>query len=303
MKVVSIKSASKFFLFFLFSSLMLTGCRPISRSPETNQPQPGTGSIYPVLLGQDETRRERALETWNTITRAQGISNAPAPTLHPVTGAIVSLPQPSNQPFLLPKVGEGVPMREDEIRESLRRFLKDGGALLCGSSPQQLSLTERTDETDGTKRAVYQQQIFRYPLRGDFGKIEIVFKASRQIIGIKSMCLPYSENLQRMISELRPNSEITPESLVAKIKGQTVTIKNEDGSATVETITVNNENEINVQELVVYSQETTSNSTGIELHLAWAVKLSNKAMAYYDAQTGNLLAATAIRVLSSVTSN
>lgn len=299
MKVVSIKSASKFLLFILFSSLMLSGCRPVSRSPETNQPRPT--NIYPVLLGQDESRRERALETWNTITRTQGISNAPAPTLHPVTGTIISLPQFSNQPFLLPKVGEGVPMREDEIRESLRRFLKEGGALLCGSSQQQLSLTERTDETDGTKRAVYQQQIFRYPLRGDFGKLEIVFTASRQIVQIKSMCLPYSENLQRMVSELRPSSEITPESLVAKIKGQTVTIKNEDGST--ETIIINNETEISVQELVVYSQETANNSTGIELHLAWSVKLSNKAMAYYDAQTGNLLAATAIKILSSVTSN
>lgn len=301
MKVVSINSASKFLLLILFSSLMLSGCRPVSRSPETNQPRPDTANIYPLLLGQDETRRERALETWDTITRAQGISNAPAPVLHPVTGAIVSLPQFSNQPFLLPKVGEGVPMREDEIRESLRRFLKDGGALLCGSSPQQLSLTERTDETDGTKRAIYQQQIFRYPLRGDFGKLEIVFTASRQIVGIKSMCLPYSENLQRMVSELRPNSDITPESLVAKIKGQTVTIKNEDGST--ETITVNNETDISVQELVVYSQETTNNSKGIELHLAWSVKLSNRAIAFYDAQTGNLLAATAIKILSSVTSN
>jgi hypothetical protein len=273
-----------FILLFLF--LLMNGCRSTSRSPETNAPKPEAESSYPILLTQDETRRERALEVWNKLTREQNITNATAPMLHPVTSTLIGIP--SNQNLLLPKVGEGVPMREDESRESLRRFLKDGGALLCGYS-QQLSLIERTDEEDGTKLAVYQQQIFRYPLRGDFGKVEIVFMASRRIVQIKSMCLPNSDSLQRTVAELKPDNQI---NIIEKIKGQTILVKNKDGS--VQNLTINDEKEITIQELVIYSQSSNTNSMKVELYLAWAVKLSDKAFAYHDSQTGNLLAATEI---------
>lgn len=285
--MVSLFSAMKIFrrtLFFLFLVFALNGCRSASRSPEINAPKPETESSYPILLSQDETRRERALDVWNKLTREQNITNAPM--LHPVTSTLIGIP--ANQNLLLPKVGEGVPMREDESRESLRRFLKEGGALLCGYS-QQLSLIERTDEEDGTKLAVYQQQIFRYPLRGEFGKIEIIFTASRRIVQIKSMCLPNSDILQRAVAGLKPDTQI---SLVEKIKGQTIPVKNKDGST--QNLTISDEKEITVQELVIYSQLSNTNPMSVELYLAWAVKLSDKAIAYYDAQTGKLFAATEI---------
>lgn len=292
MKIPNTKTTSKFLLFFAVSLFLLNGCRSASRTAETDAPKPDVENSYPILLFQDDNRRERTLDVWKRITQDQGIVDAPAPLLHPVTSTVIALPQFSNESLLLPKVGEGVPMREDEIREALRRFLKDNGALLCGYS-QQLSLVERTDETDGTKLAIYQQQIFRYPLRGDFGKLEIIFTASRYIVQIKSMCLPNSEIMQRAVSELKQNNEITPESLIANIKGQTILVKNQDGST--QNLTVKDEKEISVQELVIYSQSLETNPESVALYLAWSVKLSNKAIAYYDSQTGKLLAATEIK--------
>lgn len=295
MKILNIKIASKFFLLFIASLFLLNGCRP--RTVETGQPKPGE-IPYPVLLVEDNARRENALGVWKGITQGQGIADAPQPVLHPVTSTLVALPQFANQNLMLPKVGEDVPMREDESREALRRFMKDGGALLCGNTQQQLSLVERTDEPDGTKRAVYQQQLFRYPIRGEFGRMEIVFTGARRIVNITSTCLPNTDGLQRAVADLRPNDKVTPESLVAAIKGQTIAIKNEDGST--QNLTVGNENEINVQELVIYPKATNTNPQVVELYLAFAVKLANRAIAYYDAQTGKLLAATGIKILSSV---
>lgn len=276
-------------IFALLLFPFLNGCRSASRPPEAGGPGP-TVSAYPVLLTGDDARRERSLNVWTSITRGQGIVDVPEPSLHPVTSTIVSLPKFTNQPLLLPKVGEETPMTEEETRESLRRFMREGGAFLCGYS-QQISLIARIDEADGTKRAIYQQQIFRYPLRGEFGKVEISFLASRRIVGLNSTCLPSTDTLQRAVAELRPNPSVMPESIIAGLKGRTVEIKKENGS--IESLTINEGDEMKAQELVVYSRTADANSTIVALYLAWEVKIANKATLYFDSRNGELLAATA----------
>ena len=51
-----------------------------------------------------------------------------------------------------------------------------------GANPQELSLVERTDEAGGTKLARYQQKPFRYPLRGDYGKLMIRFRNDGKLV-------------------------------------------------------------------------------------------------------------------------
>lgn len=277
-------------IFVLLSVPFLNGCRSASRPPEAGGPGPVV-SAYPVLLAGDDARRERSLNVWTNITRGQGIVDVPEPILHPVTSTIINLPKFANQYLLLPKVGEGTPMTEEETRESLRRFMREGGAFLCGYS-QQISLIARIDEADGTKRAIYQQQIFRYPLRGEFGRVEIAFLSSRRIVGLNSACLPNTDSLQRAVAELRPAPNVTPESILTSLKGRTLAVKKENGS--IENLTINENDEMKTQELVIYSRTADANSSSVALYLAWEIKIANKATVYFDSRNGEFLAATAI---------
>src|SRR4051812_32005588 len=105
----------------LVVALWAGGCAasrpPNPAGPRANEPP------YPVLMVEDDDRRTDALAEWATLTRDQGITNAPAPELQPVTATIRSLPPALSAPLYLPKVGEGTPMTEEETRESLRRFI------------------------------------------------------------------------------------------------------------------------------------------------------------------------------------
>jgi hypothetical protein len=282
-------------IFFLLVFPLLNGCRSALRPVETGAPGPAV-SVYPLLLPEDAARRERSLNVWTNVARGQGIVDPPEPVLHPVTSTIIGLPKFTKQYLLLPKVGEATPMTEEETREALRRFMREGGAFLCGYS-QQFSLIARIDEADGTKRAIYQQQIFRYPLRGEFGRVEITFLASRRIVGLNSACLPNTDSLQRAVAELRPNPSVTPESIIVTLKGQTLAVKKDNGNT--ESLLINEGDEINVQELVVYSRTADANNASIALYLAWEVKIANKATIYFDSRNGELLAATAIASQSS----
>ncbi len=277
-------------------SISLGGCRP--RTVETGQPRTDTNEpAYPVTVRQTENRRERALTAWNEIINAQGIVNAPEPVLHPITARINALPQFQNQSLSLPKVGEGVPMSEDETRESLRRFLRDGGALICGTSPQ-LSLIERIDQEDGTKLAVYRQNLFRYPLRGDFGQIEVVFNSARQILKLKSMCLPTSEQLQRSVLELKPDANLNTESLSEKIK-TALPIEVKDSIGNKKSV-ITEPQKLELKELVIFTISETTSSDKISLHLTWEAKYG-KALVYMDATTGKVLSATETNDAASVT--
>jgi len=284
------------FTILFFSLIMLNGCRP--RTVETGQPRPDVNEpAYPVTISVNANRRDHALTAWNEIISSQGITNAPEPLLHPVTARINQLPQFQNQSVTLPKVGEGTPMSEDETRESLRRFVRGGGSLICGTNPQ-LSLIDRIDEENGTKRAIYRQNLFRYPLRGEFGQIEVVFNSSRQILQLKSMCLPTSELLQRSVLELKPDANLNTESLTEKIKTELpIEVKDTDGKIK---FSIDEPQTLELKELVVFTRSETTPSEKVLLHLAWEAKYGN-ATVYLDAMTGKLLSATEINPAASVT--
>ena len=257
--------------------------------PATNATGPRPNEVpYPVLMTDTADRREDALTAWTKLTNDQGITNAPAPELQPVTATIRSLPALTNPPLYLPKVGEGATMSEEETREALRRFITSASALL-GAEPQQLSLVQRTDLADGTKKARYEQRPFRYPLRNDYGVLEITFAADRRIIQITSTCIPEIEQLQRAGTGIRPRwtSDKAPE----QITGKTFTYLDAT-TGNQQTLTIAKGEEIAVRELVVYPRPRLSDPAVLEFHLAWEITIgheTNPLTIYLDAVTDEII--------------
>jgi hypothetical protein len=256
--------------------------------PAPNATGPRTNEVpYPVLMTDTADRREAALIAWTKLTNDQGITNAPAPELQPITATIRRLPTLTNPPLYLPKVGEGATLSEEEMRESLRRFITSASALL-GAEPQQLSLVQRTDLADGTKKARYEQRPFRYPLRNDYGVLEITFAPDRRIIQITSTCIPEIEQLQRAGTGIRPRW--TSDKVPDQIAGHTFTYL--DATGNQQTLTIAKGDEITVHELVIYPRPRANDPAVLEFHLVWEITIgheSNPPTIYLDAVTDEII--------------
>lgn len=270
-------------------------CAAASNSPNAGGPNPNAPA-YPILLIDEEgVRRQAALSAWARLMHEQGVTNAPEPELQPVTATIRSLPQlPST--LYLPKVGEGVPMTEEETREALRRFINENYELL-GIDPPQLSLVQRVDAADGTKRAIYQQRPFRYPFRNSFGIVEISFTPDRRILNVTSTAVPEIERLRERFrtsgAGINPRPELATPDLVAKsMTGRTLTYTDASGRAATYTVTA--QNRITPRQFVAYPLLREDVPPAIELHLAWEIAIEGAPVrtVYLDAITGEILAAT-----------
>ena len=262
---------------------------PDPAGPRANEPN------YPILLVEDADRRETTLAEWRTLTRDQGIMDAPAPELQPVTATVRSIPA-LQAPMYLPKVGEGTPMTEEETRESLRRFI-EAASNLIGAEPRQLSLVLRTDLADGTKKAEYRQRPFRnYPLRGEYGVLEISFAPDRRILQLTSTCIPAVDQLQRSGAGIRPL--VTADQVPQRIAGQALTVTDQGGNR--QTYTVTTADEITVRELVVYPRPRASDPTVLEFHLAWEALVGGepRRVVYLDAINGEIIAVTQLSASS-----
>jgi hypothetical protein len=269
-----------------------------STPPNPGGPSPNA-SAYPILLtDEQEDRRQVALVAWAKLMHEQGITNAPEPELQPVTATIRGLPQlPST--LYLPKVGEGVPMTEEETREALRRFINDNYELL-GIDPPQLSLVQRVDVADGTKRARYEQRPFRYPFRNGFGVVEISFTPDRRILNVTSTAIPEIERLRERFrasgTGINPSAELaTPELVIKSMTGRTLTYTDASGRAASYTVT--SQNRITPRQFVAYPLLRDDIPPAIELHLAWEITIEGAPVrtVYLDAMTNEIIAATTER--------
>lgn len=255
-------------------------------SPDPAGPR-ANESLYPPLLTDDGSRREAALAAWANFTRALGIANAPAPELQPVTATLRSIPALSETPLYLPKVGEGVPMTEEETRESLRRFIAETGPLLCGDQ-QQLSLIQRIDGANGGKEARYQQRPFRYSLRGGYGEVRISFAPDRRVIQMSSSCIPDSDIIRRGFVGL--GQQMMPvEKALESIAGQAVAY--DDASGNRQTLTLPQAERLNARELVIYPLERAGEPATLEFHVAWEVLVEDapKLAIYLDSVSGKVI--------------
>lgn len=270
----------------LASALVASGCAAL-QPPSTTGPR-GTEPLYPILLTEDSHRREATVAALNRLAQSSGNSGLIEPQLQPVTGTILSLPAKASSALHLPRVGATPVMNEEETRESLRRFIKQWQELI-GAEPSKLSLVERIDQPDGSKVANYEQRPFRYPIRGNYGKLQIRFTSDRRVLDLMSTCIPDAERVQNAFSALglRPKAE----DAVQQLREKGLTYSDARGNKVSFTLTASNA--INPRGLVIYILPSKNSPDALEFHLAWEMELGNAPVktAYIDAVSGEVVAA------------
>ena len=249
--------------------------QPLSTGgPRGNEPP------YPILFTEDTHRKESIALALNRLdsTEAQ---------LQPVTATILNLSPKANQSLYLPKVGATAVMNEEETRESLRRFIKEWQELI-GADPAKLSLVERVDQPDGTKLANYEQRPFRYPIRGNYGKLQIRFTNARRVLNLTSSCIPDSDRIQTSLSSL--SVKLKAEDAVQKLRENGLVYTDLKGTRL--NFKIPAASEINPRGLVTYILTSKEKPDALEFHLAWEMELSNAPakVAYIDALSGEIVA-------------
>jgi hypothetical protein len=258
--------------------LFTSGCAALqptdTNGPRTNLPP------YPIAANEP-TGVERSVLAWQQLSQSNGLPANISADLQPLTGTLHSVPATSGAAVFLPKVGTNPIQSEEETRESLRRFINEWRALL-GADPNQLSLVERTDGASGVKIALYEQRPFRYPLRGNFGKLVIRFQSDRRVIDVSSTCLPNSDRLQASLNNLIP--KVTAENAPALVKEHQISAV--DASGQQHTFTLSPNDVVDVRQLVAYVLVSSDKQT-LEVHLAWEIDVTNGPIKtiYLDAMT------------------
>jgi hypothetical protein len=238
-------------------------------------------------LTEQSERTEAAVLAFNRIAQVIEPGNFTQSYLEPVTATIKSLPANVTTPLYLPKVGANAEMNEDETREALRRFINDWRVLI-GANPSQLSLIERVDRPDRTKIASYQQRAFRYPLRGDFGKLQIHFTPDRRLLNLTSSCIPDAERLQSALASITP--VLTADDAIKQVREKGVTYTDSLGNQ--QNFNVTPGNEIDSRELITYVMPLKAGGDSLEIHIAWEVTVSNAPFTnvYIDAVNNEIIA-------------
>jgi hypothetical protein len=245
--------------------------------PRSSQPN------YPVSLPEDAQLAEEALVMWQRLAPSVPAAERAEIKLNRYTATIESLP--SNSALYLPKVGTNPVLSEEELRESLRRFINTWQKLI-GANPDQLSLVERTDEKDGSKLARYEQHPFRYPLRGPYGKLRIRSGSDRRILDFNSTCLPKTDRLQTALNAITP--QLTWEQAVARVTTLNVAPVGTHGTP----YQLSPSNSPQIRELVVYVRDPSSGGNSLEIFLAWEIAVTNAPfkLVYLDSVRGDIIA-------------
>ncbi|HEY0763653.1 MAG TPA: hypothetical protein VGD61_14870 [Pyrinomonadaceae bacterium] len=269
----------------LAALLLVSACAAFkptdANGPISNVPQ------YPVELSDLGTRLEEASVAWYQLSQRYGLPEKTEANLQPYTATLESLPANLPAPIYLPKVGSLTNPTEEEVRESLRRFIVEWQRLI-GSDPNQLSLVERIDEPSGVKIARYEQRPFRYPLRGGFGNLVIRFRSNGQLVGFSSNCIPNADRLQATLNGLPP--KVTSEQAVNHIKTQAITFTNATGQS--QSLTLPPNAVVEARQLVVYAQPSKVPPSGLQIRLAWEVDVTNGPVTkvYLDAISDEIIA-------------
>lgn len=279
------KNQARQTILFLALVLAAGGCAPL-QPPSATGPK-GNELVYPILFTEDSKQREAAILALNQLIQPAGKAETLTPHLQPITATIRSLPSNPTRPLELPKLGTGATMNEEETRESLRRFIRDSRELI-GADPAKLSLVERVDQPDGSKLAIYEQRPYRYPIRGNYGRLEIRFTTDRRIINIFSTCIPQSDRIQTALAAL--NVRVKSEDLVKQLRENGIMYTDPQGSASNYKIPA--ANELNTRGLVIYVLPSKSQPEALEFHLAWEIQLGTAPIktVYVDAVNGETIA-------------
>lgn len=253
-------------LLLLGMVLALNACATIQPT-DAGGPR-ATGPPYPVVFVSPPENREIANLELSRVVGRNEPSGQPRVEFDPVTATIKSLSSDVAAAFYLPRVGTAAEMSEPEARESLRRLIQDWRALI-GAEPSQLALVEQIDRPDGTKTAVYEQRVFRYPLRGDYGKLQIHFSNTRRLLNISSTCIPNADRLQTALAPFTPRVKV--EDVLDHVRSKPLTFG--DNASQPRTLSANSE--LAIGDLVTYALPSTEKTGSLELRIAWEVNVTN----------------------------
>lgn len=287
-----VSGAARLLLFVALASLCCA-CAAASRDPDAARPRGADAPPYPVVLGASAERRERAVNNWLALARPA--PGAAAPELQPVTATVRALPRPAPDTLRLPPVEiEGGAVADDlnageARRESLRRFI-DAARDLLGVDPQNLSLQEFKQETNGGGFARYLQKRFPHPVRNGYGVVEIRFGADGRLLSLTSTALPEAERLTQAVAALRPY-QIAADQLASRLAGRAFNFQAGD---TTETFTITPGTAVDVRELVIFPVPRAADPASLEIRLAWETvvgRAGTNLLVYADAVTGEILSA------------
>ena len=270
-------------LVFLGVVMAAQACAPIV-PPNAAGPR-GNEAPYPVLLAEDNHRKETTIAAITHLMNLD-VATTTAPSLQPVTATIESLPINTASGLYLPKVGANATMNEEETRESLRRFIRDWQGPI-GADPPKLSLVERVDQPDGSKMARYEQRAFRYPVRGDYGKLEIRFTPQRRVLSIISTCIPDADKIQTALAAVPV--KLKAEDAVKQLTVIEVPYSNSAGNNLTFRPAPNNQ--LEPHELTTYITRAPGQKDALAFHVAWEIGISGAPIniVYLDAVTGQVV--------------
>ncbi len=262
-----------------------SGACSVLQPPDANGPRSKVPA-YPVLLLDEATRRQESSVVWHQLAQRYGLADKTQVDLEPFTATLHSLPPNLSVPVFLPKVG-GPVQTEEDVRESLRRFIVDWRPLI-GAEPAQLSLIERTDEPTGARLARYEQKPFRYPLRGAYGHLLIRFTSDRRVLDLSSNCIPNADRLQTSLAGITP--KVTSEDALSHVKSGPIAFT--DPSGKPQNLTLSANDPVSVRQLVVYALPSKGQENALELHLAWEIEIPNSSFKtlYLDAMEDRVIA-------------
>ena len=267
-------------------ALLTAGACAAFQPTDVNGPT-SNAPLYPIGLPDVGPRLEEASLAWYQLSQHYGVPGKTEANLNPYTATLESLPANLPAPIYLPKVGSQTNPSEEEMRESLRRFIVEWQRLI-GAEPNQLSLVERADEPSGVKVARYEQRPFRYPLRGGYGTLVIRFRSDWQLVGFSSNCIPNADRIQATLAGLTP--KLTGEQAVNHIKTQPSTVT--DASGRQQTVSLPANATVEARQLVVYAQPSKDPSGGLVIRLAWEIEVTNAPInrVYLDAISDEIIA-------------
>jgi hypothetical protein len=265
-------------------AIMLAGCATL-QPPDATGPR-GSESVYPLLYIADDARRNAATSAIGRMVPAANAETGPG--LQPITLTIGNLGSLSGQPLYLPKLGIEAVMTEEETRESLRRFIREWQDLI-GADPTELSLIERVDQPDGTRLASYEQRPFRYPIRGNFGKLQIRFTTDRRVVGMTSTCIPEADRIQTTLAGI--TVKLKPDDASNQVLNNPISYT--DAAGTQQTFKVAAATQVKPRELVTYTRASNNKPDALEFHIAWEVDVVSAPVkrVYVDAVNGEIIAA------------
>ena len=263
-------------------SIVMSACAAL-QPPDANGPR---ADLPPYPIVANETADSARL-AWQQISQRYALPQNTVADLQPLTGTIRTLPSNTGTSVFLPKVGVEATQSEEEVRESLRRFIVDWKGLI-GAAPDQLSLVDRTEDASGLRTARYRQRPFRNPLRGEFGNLTIRFQTDRRVVEVTSTCLPNTDRLQAALANLTP--KITAENAVSQLKQGPIKLPASSGQTSNLLLPANAV--VEVRQLVDYALNS-QNGQFVELHIAWEIDVTNGPIKriYLDAISGQVLAA------------